>query len=194
MISSLEGKLELVADEYAIINVGGIGFQVFVPAADLASLGSPGSRVKVFTHFQLREDGASLYGFLNPSELALFKNLITVSGLGPKLALTMISEMDIESLAAAIVGGNTELLTAIRGIGKKTASRIVLELKDKLASADMLLPLHNISQDNNDVVAALISLGYSTSEAARAVSGLPADRELSLEEKIKLVLSRMRKD
>jgi len=184
MIASIAGKLEMV----------GVGFQVFIPPASLAKLGDTGTSVKLYTHFQVRDDGVSLYGFISSSELSLFKNLLSVSGLGPKLALTMISEMDIETLAAAIVSGNIDLLTAIRGIGKKTASRIVLELKDKLATGEILLPLSEITQENNDVVAALISLGYSTSEATRAVSSLPTDKNLNLEDKIKMALTRLGRD
>ncbi|MDD4635174.1 MAG: Holliday junction branch migration protein RuvA [Dehalococcoidales bacterium] len=194
MISSITGKLEMVSFDSAIVNVGGIGFQVFIPPVSLSKLGNTGTEIKLYTHFQVREDGLNLYGFTSLSELTLFKNLLSVSGLGPKLALTMISEMDIETLAAAIMSGNIDLLTAIRGIGKKTASRIVLELKDKLATSDILLPLSETSQENNDVVAALISLGYSTSEATRAVGNLPTDKSLSLEEKIKTALSQLRKD
>lgn len=191
MISSIKGTLEALSADYAIVNVNGIGFQVFVPPSILSSLGETGSEVKLYTHFQMREDGVSLYGFTGLSQLALFKNLLSVSGLGPRLALIMISEMDIEGLAAAIVSGNTELLTAIRGIGKKTASRIVLELRDKLASGDIVVPLEAVSRENNDVVAALISLGYSPAEAGRAVTGLPGDMGPGLEAKIKLALSKL---
>lgn len=194
MIASITGKLEMIGADSAIVNVGGIGFQVFIPPASLANLGDTGSNVKFYTHFQVRDDGVSLYGFASPSELALFKNLLSVSGLGPKLALVMISEMDIETLAAAIVSGNIELLTAIRGIGRKTASRIVLELKDKLATGEILLPLSEITQENNDVVAALVSLGYSPSEATRAVGGLPTDKNLGLEDKIKMALTQLGRD
>jgi len=194
MIASITGKLEMIGADSAIVNVGGIGFQVFIPPASLANLGDTGSNVKFYTHFQVRDDGVSLYGFASPSELALFKNLLSVSGLGPKLALVRISEMDIETLAPAIVSGNIELLTAIRGIGRKTASRIVLELKDKLATGEILLPLTEITQENNDVVAALVSLGYSPSEATRAVGGLPTDKNLGLEDKIKMALTQLGRD
>ncbi len=194
MISSIKGSLEAVSTDYAIINVSGIGLQIFIPPATLSKLGEAGAEVKLFTHFQMREDGISLYGFTSQSELALFKNLLGISGLGPRLALIMLSEMDIESLAAAIVSGNSELLTTIRGIGKKTASRIVLELKDKLASDDMVTPLSSSDLENNDVVAALISLGYSTAEASRAVASLPRDASLKLEDKIKLALGGLGKE
>jgi len=194
MIASIRGKLEAVGADYIIVDVNGIGFQVYTPPSTLGSFGSTGNEVKLFTHFQMREDGISLYGFSSTSELALFKNLLGVSGLGPRLALTMISEMDLESLAAAIISGNVDLLTAIRGIGKKTASRIVLELRDKLATGDAMLPLSAVSQENNDVIAALISLGYSTAEATRAVNGLPRDEKLVLEDKIKFALGRLGRD
>lgn len=194
MISSIRGKLEAVGADYVIVDVNGIGFQVYTPPSTLGGFGSTGNEVKLFTHFQVREDGISLYGFTSTSELALFKNLLGVSGLGPRLALAMISEMDLESLAAAIISGNVELLTAIRGIGKKTASRIVLELRDKLAAGDAMLPLSAVSQENNDVIAALISLGYSTAEATRAVNGLPRDEKLALEDKIKFALGKLGRD
>lgn len=194
MIASIRGKLEAVGTDYLIVDVNGIGFQVYAPPSALGSFGATGNEVKLYTHFQVREDGISLYGFSSTSELALFKNLLGVSGLGPRLALTMISEMDIESLAAAIISGNVELLTAIRGIGKKTASRIVLELRDKLATGEAILPLSAVSQENNDVIAALISLGYSTAEAARAVNGLPRDEKLALEDKIKFALGKLGRD
>lgn len=194
MIGSIKGRLEEIGADSAIINVNGIGFHVYIPSSTLSNLGTAGTEVKLYTHFQMREDGISLYGFARSAELALFKNLLSVSGLGPRLALTMLSEMDMEALAATIVSGNAELLTNIKGIGKKTASRIVLELKDKLASGDVLLPLSATLQENNDVVAALISLGYSTAEAARAVAGLPRDEKLGLEDKIKFALGGLGKD
>jgi Holliday junction DNA helicase RuvA len=194
MISSISGKLETVSSDSIVVNVGGIGFQVFLPTPTLVKMDKVGSEVNFFTHFQVRDDALTLYGFATSSELALFKNLLSVSGLGPKLALTMLSEMDLETLAVAIISENIELLTAIRGIGKKTASRIVLELKDKLATSDILLPLSEATQENNDVIAALISLGYSTSEATRAVTNLPSDKRLNLEEKLRIALSQLNKD
>lgn len=188
MIASLKGKLESLGSDWAVINAGGIGFQVFMPTPTLSTLGSVGGEIKLYTHLHLREDNATIYGFASTEELELFKTLINVSGLGPKLALAMLSAMDIEQLVMAIVTGNTTLLTAIPGIGNKMASRLVLELKDKIGTGLITTPITELAQENADVLAALTSLGYSATEATRAVASLPRDQNLSLEDKVKLAL------
>ena len=188
MIASLEGKLESLGGDFAIINVGGVGFQVYMPTSTLSTLGAVGKEVKLYTHLHLREDNATLYGFASTDELELFQTLINVSGLGPKLALAMLSAMSVEKLTAAIVTSNADLLTVIPGIGKKVASRLILELKDKIAAGWVTTPVAELAAENTDVLAALTSLGYSASEATRAVAALPHDQNLSLEEKIKLAL------
>ncbi len=188
MIASLKGKLESLGGDGAVIDVGGIGFRVYMPTSTLSTLGAIGREVKLYTHLHLREDNATLYGFASTGELELFRALINVSGLGPKLALAMISAMDIESLAAAIATGNTDLLTGVPGIGKKMANRLVLELKDKIGIGWAISPAAQMAQESADVLAALTSLGYSLSEATRAVASLPRERELSLEDKVKLAL------
>ncbi|TET48178.1 MAG: Holliday junction branch migration protein RuvA, partial [Dehalococcoidia bacterium] len=132
MISSLHGKVESLGSDWAIINVGGIGFQVYMPTSTLSTLGAIGKEVQLYTHLHLREDNATLYGFALAEELTLFQTLIGVSGLGPKLALAMLSGMSIEQMVTAIATGSADLLTVIPGIGKKVASRIVLELKEKI--------------------------------------------------------------
>ncbi len=188
MIASLEGKLESLGGDFAIINVGGVGFQVYMPTSTLSTLGAVGKEVKLYTHLHLREDNATLYGFASTEELELFQTLINVSGLGPKLALAMLSAMSVEKLTAAIVTSNADLLTVIPGIGKKVASRLILELKDKIAAGWVTTPAAELAAENTDVLAALTSLGYSASEATRAVATLPHDQNLSLEEKLKLAL------
>jgi|TARA_B100000315_G_scaffold119497_1_gene109459 Holliday junction DNA helicase RuvA len=188
MIASLEGKLESLGGDFAIINVGGVGFQVYMPTSTLSTLGAVGKEVKLYTHLHLREDNATLYGFASTDELELFQTLINVSGLGPKLALAMLSAMSVEKLTAAIVTSNADLLTVIPGIGKKVASRLILELKDKIAAGWVTTPAAELAAENTDVLAALTSLGYSASEATRAVATLPHDQNLSLEEKLKLAL------
>ena len=188
MIASLEGKLESLGGDFAIINVGGVGFQVYMPTSTLSTLGAVGKEVKLYTHLHLREDNATLYGFASTEELELFQTLINVSGLGPKLALAMLSAMSVEKLTAAIVTSNADLLTVIPGIGKKVASRLILELKDKIAAGWVTTPVAELAAENTDVLAALTSLGYSASEATRAVATLPHDQNLSLEEKLKLAL------
>ena len=188
MISSLQGKLESLGSDWAIINVGGIGFQVYLPTSVLSSLGAVGEEVKLYTHLHLREDNVALYGFASTEELALFQMLIGVSGLGPRLALAMLSAMNVEQLTMAIVTGSSDLLTTVPGIGKKVASRLILELKEKIGAGWVITPATEIAQENADVLAALTSLGYSASEATRAVVTLPPSPDLKLEEKIKLAL------
>ena len=188
MISSLHGKVESLGSDWAIINVGGIGFQVYMPTSTLSTLGAIGKEVRLYTHLYLREDNATLYGFASSEELTLFQTLIGVSGLGPKLALAMLSGMSIEQLVTAIATGSADLLTVIPGIGKKVASRIVLELKEKIGAGWITTPATQLAQENTDVLAALTSLGYSAVEATKAVATLPVASDLSLEEKIKLAL------
>ena len=188
MIASLKGKLESLGGDGAVIDVGGIGFRVYMPTSTLSTLGTIDKEVKLYTHLHLREDNATLYGFASAGELELFRVLINVSGLGPKLALAMLSAMDIESLMAAIATGNADLLTGIPGIGKKMANRLVLELKDKIGTGWAIAPAAQMAQENADVLAALTSLGYSLSEATRAVASLPREQELSLEDRVKLAL------
>ncbi len=187
MIASLHGKLESLGSEWAVINVGGIGFQVYMPTSTLSTLSTIGEEVKLYTHLHLKEDNATLYGFASADELGLFQTLITVSGLGPKLALAMLSAMNVEKLTMAIASGSTDLLIVVPGIGKKVANRLILELKDKIGAGWITTPAA-LAQENTDVLAALTSLGYSVSEANRAVATLPPSSDLSLEEKLKLAL------
>jgi len=188
MIATLHGKLQSIGNDCAIIDVGGIGFQVYMPTSTLSTLGSIGKEVRLHTHLHVREDNATLYGFGSADELSLFHSLISVSGLGPKTAMSMLSAMEADKLAMAIASGNAELLMTIPGIGKKTAHRLILELKDKIGAGWVTTPAAQIAQENTDVVAALTALGYSAVEATRAAGTLPPDRKLSLEEKIKLAL------
>ena len=189
MIASLYGKLESLDSDGAIINVGGIGFQVYMPTSTLSTLGAIGEEVKLHTYLHLREDNAALYGFASTDELGLFQNLISVSGLGPKLALAMLSAMNIERLTMAIATSSTDLLTEIPGIGKKMANRLILELKEKIGAGWITTPAVQLAEENAEVVAALTSLGYSVSEATRAVASLPPDSKLSLEDKVKQALA-----
>jgi Holliday junction DNA helicase RuvA len=189
MIASLYGKLQALGSDWAIINVGGIGFQVYMPTSTLSTLGAIGKEVGLHTHLHLREDNVTLYGFATAEELGLFETLIGVSGLGPRLALAMLSTMSVEKLAIAIATSNVDVLTVVPGIGKKTANRIILELKDKIAAGLMAVPAAQFAEENTEVLAALTSLGYSISEATRAIATLPPDQALSLEEKIKLALA-----
>ncbi|MFC1954989.1 Holliday junction branch migration protein RuvA [Chloroflexota bacterium] len=188
MISSLHGKLESLGGDGAIINVGGIGFQIYMPTSTLSTLGKAGDEVHLHTHLHLREDNVTLYGFASAEELALFQTLLGVSGLGPKLALAMLSAMNVEQLTMAIVTGSVDLLTIVPGVGKKVASRIILELKEKIGAGWVSTPATQIAQENTDVLTALTTLGYSAAEATKAIACLPASPDLTLEEKITLAL------
>jgi Holliday junction DNA helicase RuvA len=191
MIVAIEGVLESRGTDSAVIKVGPLSLLVYAPAFTLSSLGSVGDDVKLHTHLHVREDNITMYGFASPDELALFENLITVSGIGPKAALSFLSTLSAGQLASAIVGGNVDLLTQVPGIGRKTAGRVVLELKSKLEKGweGVLTPA--LSPDDADVVAALTALGYSVKEATQAVAGVPATPDMDLEEKVRLTLQQL---
>lgn len=187
MIASLKGNLQALGGDWAIVDVNGIGFKVYMPTSTLSEIGPQGSRVELHTHLHLREDHVTLYGFATPEELGLFQTLISVSRLGPRLALAMLSAMSAQKLAMTIATGGAALLAEIPGVGKKTAERIILELKEKLG-AGWAAPSPELTQENADVLAALTALGYSVREAAPAIAAVPPDPTLTLEEKIKLAL------
>jgi len=190
MIATLEGTLEYRGNDSIIVNVGGVGFRVYVSGSTLAQLAAVGGKVSIHTHLHLREDNVSLYGFASGEELALFKNLISVSGIGPKVALGLLSALNPEQLVMAIAGGNTDLISQAPGIGRKVADRLVVELRGKLEKEwkEAALPA---APESADVLAALTGLGYSLAEATKAVSKLPGSEELSLEEKIRMALQQM---
>ncbi len=188
MIASLHGRLESLGSDWAIISANGVGFQVYLPTSTLSTLGTIGNEVHLHTHLVLREDSVSLYGFALTEELELFQLLIGVSGLGPRLALAVLSAMSVEQVTMAIATASIALLTVVPGIGKKTAERLILELKDKIGAGLLATPAAQLAQENADVLAALTSLGYSVSEASRAVATLPASPEMNREEKVRLAL------
>lgn len=192
MIATLEGVLEYRGTDSVIINVGGIGFLLYVPSSTLGRLGAGKGKVFLYTHLHVREDNISLYGFASSEELALFKNLISVSGIGAKLALALLSAWNPERLVVAITSGDIDLLSQTPGIGKKMAGRLVVELKGKLEKEwkEVGLPL---APENTDIIAALTGLGYSVAEASKAISRLPNSEGLSLEEKLKMALQQMAK-
>jgi len=190
MIASLEGTLVYNDMNSVIVNVGGIGFQLNISKYTLNQLENIGSTVSLYTHLHLRTDNVAMYGFASREELVLFKDLISVSGIGPKVALAMLSTLNPEQLVMAITSGNTELIVQVPGIGKKVANRLIVELKAKLQKEWGETSLQ-FKPANAEAVAALTSLGYSLREATQAISSLPDASELSLEEKIRLALQQM---
>ena len=191
MIVALEGILDSRGIDSAVVKVGPLSLLVYVPGSTLSRLGTVGDKVHLHTHLYVREDNISFYGFASADELALFQNLISVSGIGPRAALAFLSTLNVDQLASAIVSGNVDLLTQVPGIGKKMAGRVVLELKGKLEKGWAGVVTPALTPDDTDVVAALTTLGYSLKEATQAVAGLPNSAELDLEEKVRLALRQL---
>ncbi len=182
MIAMLRGVLELREEDAVIIDVNGVGYYVYVPDSVLSGLGRDGAEVALYTHLHVRENEMSLYGFSTIDQRALFQKLLAVSGIGPKVAMALLSTLNPEQLRMGIAEGNVELLTRAPGVGKRTAERMILDLKGKIDLSE-LVPAGESSMADAEVVSALESLGYSHSEAQEAVRHLP-DGDLSLEEKI----------
>jgi len=189
MIAGLHGTLESRGTNRAIIKVGGVSLQVYIPASTLSTLGAIGDEVHLHTHLYLKEDNLTLYGFASPQELELFQMLISVTGVGPKASLAMLSAMNANDLALAIATENVGLLDQVPGVGKKMADRLVLELKGKLESVWVGATVSG--EGNAEVIAALVNLGYSPSEAASAVAAIPDSPDLTIEDKIRLALQHL---
>jgi Holliday junction DNA helicase RuvA len=187
VIVSVRGVLEAVGPDWVHLQIGGVTLQVFVPASAIGELGPIGSQLRLFTHLRLRDDQPFLYGFPTAPALELFLILISVTGVGPRLSLALLSALGAAGLHQAIVSGDVVALTSAPGVGRRTASRIVLELKGKLEgyqAGASIVP----ARDDAEVIAALTALGYSTNEARRAVSNLAQDPDLSLEDRVRLAL------
>ncbi len=184
MIAGLDGTLQSRSADGAIIKVGGVSLQVHMPSSTLSTLGDIGAEVHLYTHLHLREDKVALYGFATTEELELFRTLIGVSRVGPKVALGILSAMNPGQLALAVATGNVDLLSQVPGVGKKMASRLALELKGKLEGIMVTAP----AEGDAEVIAALTSLGYTPAEATSALATLPDSPELAVEDKIRLAL------
>lgn len=175
MIGRLHGKLLEKNPPQILIDVSGVGYEVDVPMSTFCNLPEVGGELTLHTHFVVREDALLLYGFATLAERAVFRALIKISGVGPKIALALLSGITVDQLKDAVDRGETGLLTKVPGIGKKTAERLVLELKDKLAGTGAATAAVPTSGARADVAAALIALGYSEREAAAATKKLPED-------------------
>jgi Holliday junction DNA helicase RuvA len=170
VIAQLRGRLLRKEPQEAVVDVGGVGYRVTIPLSTFYRIGEPGAEVTLLTHTHVREDALALFGFLTPVEQALFERLIAVSGVGPKLAISILSGIEAPDLVAALRSSDLARLTRIPGVGKKTAERLVLELKDKMQE----LPSSEAAPSGpsaaaDDIVSALVHLGYSRPEAERAV-------------------------
>jgi Holliday junction DNA helicase RuvA len=200
MITFVDGRLVTALPTQATIDVGGVGYEVLIPLSSYDRLPAVGQQVHVLTHLHVREDAHLLFGFMTAAERDLFRLLVNnVSGIGPKLALAVLSGMSVSNFKAAVVNGDVASLSKISGVGKKTAERIVLELKDKLGVAaawEAASATHAPSPEQtqaNEAVLALIALGYKQVEAHKTVRELQEKQPeiASAEELVKLALKRM---
>ncbi len=190
MIASIRGTVTAVGSASVVVETNGIGYQVLVPHTVLHALGAPGAEVLLYTHLHVREDALALYGFASPEERAFFETLIGVTGVGPRMALGLLSAVPFDQLQHAIVSEDVALLAKVPGIGRKTAARLVLELKGKLSQVALAAP-HAVSLPtamNAELQDVLTSLGYSALEAQAAVAAIPADAPPDLEERLRLAL------
>src|SRR6266487_1095796 len=191
MIASIHGTLEACRADQAIIRVGGFSVRVFAPATTLNRLNESGMEVSLYTHFHVREDGMALYGFSTEEDRDAFEQLISISGVGPKVALALLSVMDARTFYKAIADEDQQRLALAPGVGKKLAAKLVLELKGKLPSLITLggaAALSPSGKIQSEVLEALMGLGFSTTEAQAALSKIPQDRPMTLEEQITLAL------
>lgn len=176
MIAYIKGKLEIKSNTYVVIDVGGVGYKIFMSATAINEIGETGKEVKVHTHYYVREDNISLYGFNTQEELKMFELLLSVSGIGAKSAIAMLSEIKPSSFALAVISDDVKALTKIPGIGAKSAQRIILELKDKLKteqaiSKDVAPEIKTAIVNDNKVdeaISALQVLGYNKREIEKA--------------------------
>ncbi len=199
MFHSLTGKLIYMSEQSFAISCGGVGFKCFATRNTLSALNGKSEDVTVFTHLNVREDALDLFGFATEQELDAFKMLIGVSGVGPKAALAILSELSPDAFAIAVASGDAKAITAANGVGPKLAQRVIMELKDKISNVSFVSEqsvatsaavnaVNNMS-NTSEAIAALTALGYSQSEASVAVSKLSPD--LSVEELIKGALKNM---
>ena len=188
MIASLSGRLTAIGKSFVVMQVGGVGFQVFVPRTLLDSQPETGQEIQLFTHLHGRENELTLFGFGSEEELALFRLLQTVSGVGPKAALSILSTLPPDRLRLALAEEDAATLSRVPGIGPKTAKKLVFDLKDKVA-AELLGagPRPGLSDADIDLIAALTGMGYSVAEAQEALHSLPRE-PMPFEERVRLAL------
>ena len=193
MFAYIKGNLDTKANNYVIVENSGIGYKIFMSLKSIETLGEVGSSVKVYTYYYVREDNISLYGFTTNEELRMFELLLSVSGIGAKSAIAMLSEITPSSFALAIISNDVSKLVKIPGIGNKTAARIVLELKDKLKTEQAMTDTEEVKvaikedNKNSEIIAALQVLGYSRKEIDKVLEKMDLD-SIGIEDAIKQAL------
>ncbi len=189
MIASIKGQVVHQGDDHLVILVGGsIGLRVYVPRTVFDLVDGPGHLIQLATHLEVKEDALTLYGFADDDERGVFETLNSISGVGPRLAINILSTLSTQQLRNSIAQGDAELLTRVPGIGKKKAEKIAFELKDKLTISGPaeLIGLYDV---DTDVLDALVALGYSIVEAQTAIQTIPRDAPDSIEERVLIALS-----
>jgi Holliday junction DNA helicase RuvA len=200
MIYNVKGTLTVCDVNFIVVECGGVGFKCFASLNTIKDVGKVGDTVNVFTYLSVREDAMDLYGFATVAELDSFKLLISVSGIGPKAAIAILSELSPDRLAICIASGDAKAITKAQGVGKKTAERVVLELKDKMGTiaigdtSQAVSSAMSVSESSGsaEAVEALVALGYSQSDAAVVVGSM--DKSLSVDEMIRLGLRKLAKN
>ena len=200
MISYVKGILTEIIEDTIIVETGGIGVEIHVPLTLIGSLPHIGDELKIYTYFKVAEDSMSLYGFENRRDLDMFRQLIAISGIGPKGALAILSTLSPDELRMAVIAGDAKAISAAQGIGVKTAQRVILELKDKISAEDLLGSAgykntasvnSNESTASSEAVEALIALGYTGSQALRAVREVEIDDSMDSEAVLKAALKHL---
>lgn len=187
MIATLRGEVTQIEENAIVVEVGGVGLRVFVPATLRTKL-KAGEAIFLYTHLVVREDALTLYGFETQADRELFNLLLGVDGVGPKVALSVLSSMTLDAVQRAVFADEAELLSRVPGVGKKTAQKMALHLKDKLKPTDALARVAAMSDTDSEVLAALTSLGYSVVEAQAAIQAIPKDAPDDVEERLRLAL------
>ncbi len=187
MIATLRGEIIQIEDNALVIEVGGVGLRVFVPAQVRGRM-KTGEAILLYTHLVVRQDALILYGFDSQSDRELFNMLLGVDGVGPKVALSVLSTLTVDTVQRAVFTDEAEILSRVPGVGKKTAQKIALHLKDRLKPLDALSKIASMSDADSEVLAALTALGYSVIEAQTAIQALPKDAPEDVEERLRMAL------
>jgi holliday junction DNA helicase RuvA len=187
MIATLRGEIAQVEENALVVEVGGVGLRVFVPNP-LRTRSKAGEALMLYTHLVVREDALTLYGFESQPERDLFNTLLGVDGIGPKAALSVLSTLTLDAIQRAIFADEVEVLNRVPGIGKKTAQKMAIHLKDKLKPMDTLASVAAMTDRDSEVLAALTALGYSVVEAQAAIQALPKDAPEDIEERLRMAL------
>lgn len=200
MIAYVKGIIEDIAEDNVVIDVGGLGYHVRISADTAARLPGIGEKAKLYTYLNVREDAVQLFGFLSKNDLEIFKKCITVSGIGPKGALAILSVLDADSLRYAIMSGDVKAITKAPGIGARTAERLILELKDKIQIDESMISREIEASrpagqadtpQKREAVEALVSLGYGQAEAMKAVNAIEGIEEMDSGAVLKAALKKM---